>query len=118
MTITTKLHTYFHGKLVGEDKFGNRYYTEKKLPSDRRAKRWVLYKGIAEPSKVPPEWHGWLHYTIDIPPSQRTVHHHNWEKQHLPNLTGTQNAYLPPGHLNKSSQRSKATADYEAWKPE
>ena len=118
MTITTRIHSYFTGKLVGEDKFGNRYFIEKKAPKSRKAKRWVLYKGIAEPSKVPAEWHGWLHYTIDVPPTGRTVSHHAWEKPHLPNLTGTMGAYLPPGHLAKGASRAKATADYQAWKPE
>ena len=117
MTITTRLFNLFHGKQVGEDGFGNRYFTEKKSTKNRKPKRWVMYKGKAEPSKVPAEWHGWLHYTLDVPPSQRSVAHHAWEKQHLPNLTGTAGAYLPPGHIAKGAQRAEATADYESWKP-
>jgi len=116
MTITTRLHTFFHGALVGEDEFGNRYYTEKKSSKNKR-KRWVLYRGSAEPSKVPAEWHGWLHYTQDTPPTQRNIKHYKWEKQHLPNLTGTKNAYVPPGHLLRGAHRDPTTADYEAWKP-
>jgi NADH:ubiquinone oxidoreductase subunit len=117
MTITTRLHTFFHGKPVGTDQFGNRYFTEKKTPKDRKAKRWVMYQGKAEASKVPAEWHGWLHYTLDTPPSQRTVVHHAWEKPHLPNLTGTVNAYVPSGSLLTGATRDKTTADYQAWKP-
>ena len=117
MTITTKLHNFFYGKQVGEDAFGNRYFVEKKSPKHRKAKRWVLYKGKAEPSKVPAEWHGWLHYTLDVPPSQRSVTHHAWEKMHQPNLTGTMGAYLPSGHIAKGAHRAASTADYEAWKP-
>ncbi len=118
MTITTRIHSYFFGKPVGEDSYGNRYFIEKKHPKDRKAKRWVIYNGMAEPSKVPPEWHGWLHQTVDVPPSQRNVQHYAWEKPHLPNLTGTKGAYLPPGSLARGGKRAEATADYEAWKPE
>jgi NADH:ubiquinone oxidoreductase subunit len=117
MTITTRLYTYFHGHPVGDDAFGNRYFEEKKLPREGRRKRWVLYKGKAEPSKVPAEWHGWLHYTHDTPPVGHTVQHHAWEKSHLPNLTGTAGAYMPPGHLMKGGQRAPSSADYEPWKP-
>lgn len=118
MTITTRLHSFFHGKKVGEDAFGNCYFTEKKTPKNRRARRWVIYNGMPEPSKIPPEWHGWMHYTLDVPPSQRSVHHYSWEKPHLPNLTGTVGAYLPQGHLARGAERAPATSDYESWKPE
>lgn len=116
MTITTRLYTAFCGKFVGEDAFGNRYFTEKLRAKNRRQKRWVIYNGKAEPSKVPAEWHGWLHHTQDIPPIGG-VQHHAWEKPHLPNLTGTKGAYVPPGSLIGGARRSPATADYEAWKP-
>ncbi len=49
---------------VGEDAYGNRYYEAKKIidgDADRR-RRWVAYRGYAEASKVPAEWHGWLHH--------------------------------------------------------
>jgi NADH:ubiquinone oxidoreductase subunit len=41
-----------------------------------------------------------------------------WEKEHLPNLTGTAAAYRPPGSLLGGGQRAPATGDYEAWQPE
>ena len=115
MTITTRLFSYFNGKFVGEDAFGNRYFTEKKTGKNRRAKRWVLYKGMAEPSKVPAEWHGWLHYTFDVPPTQTPPAHHEWEKTHIPNLTGTAGAYLPEGFAG--GKPAQTTADYQAWTP-
>jgi NADH:ubiquinone oxidoreductase subunit len=116
MTITTRLHTFFHGKLVGTDQFGNRYFTEKKTSAKRHTKRWVLYKGKAEPSKVPAEWHGWLHYTLDAP-LEISATPYAWKKEHIPNLTGTANAYVPPGHLLRGGHRDPSTSDYEAWKP-
>lgn len=114
MTATTKLYTKFYGKRVGEDAFGNVYYTQKKTPKNGKAKRWVIYNGTPEPSKVPAQWHGWLHYTLDNPTSGPT---HEWEKEHIPNLTGTVNAYLPSGHLHKGGKRESSTSDYQAWKP-
>src|SRR5262245_18168971 len=120
--ITTRLYTLLRGQLVGSDAFGNRYYRRRvntKLGTDKRAKekRRVIFKGKAEPSKVPAEWHGWLHYTHDKPPTERTMRHYNWEKPHLPNLTGTKGAYVPPGHLLRGGQRDPSTADYEPWRP-
>ena len=117
MTITTRLYTYFNGVLVGEDEFGNRYFTEKKTPAQGKAKRWVIYKGLAEPSKVPAKWFGWLHHTTDKVPGVADGVHYDWEKPHLPNLTGTKNAYVPSGSLLKSAIHAKSTADYEAWIP-
>ena len=108
----TLLTTWFSGTAVGKDTFGNRYYQSK----DGK-RRWVLYAGTVEASRVPPEWHGWLHYTLDVPPGQRTILRHKWQKPHLPNLTGTQGAYVPPGHLLGGGERAATTADYEAWKP-
>ena len=40
---------------------------------DARKRRWVIYNGYAEASKVPPDWHGWLHYTFDEPPTDRAA---------------------------------------------
>ena len=53
----------------------------------RKRKRWVIYNGIVEASKVPAEWHAWLHYTAEAPLS--TANEFEWQKEHLPNLTGT-----------------------------
>ena len=113
MTIATKLHTLFNGKLIGKDQFGNRYFEHKRLQVSGKKKRWVLYKGKAEPSKVPAAWHGWLHYTIDNIPEERYA----WQKEHLPNLTGTTLAYHPAGHPQGGGKRSKTTSDIEAWNP-
>ena len=113
MHIGTIIYTFFNGKLAGKDEFGNCYFEAKCAGSGGRRKRWVMYKGMAEPSKVPPEWHGWLHYTADAPLTGK----HSWQKAFLPNLTGTNMAYMPPGHIRKGAKRDKATGDYEAWRP-
>jgi NADH:ubiquinone oxidoreductase subunit len=109
----TSLFTRFKGVRVGEDAQGNVYFREATGP-----KRWVIYKGEPEASRVPPEWHGWLHHTVDLPPTERPALVKVWEKPHEPNLTGTTAAYFPAGSLNAGGQRAKATGDYEAWSPD
>ena len=64
------------------------------------------------------EWFGWLHHQSDrVPESGEESFRRLWQKPHNPNLTGTAQAYRPPGHLLKGGQRDKATGDYEAWRP-
>ena len=106
------------GLFVGHDDQNNRYFEERKPSLDGRKRRWVLYEGLAEPSKVPPDWHGWLHYTFDEPPTKAPLPRKAWELPHVPNLTGTPGAYRPRGSLARHGDRQKATGDYEAWKPE
>ncbi|MEI7668636.1 MAG: NADH:ubiquinone oxidoreductase subunit NDUFA12 [Pseudomonadota bacterium] len=117
-TIGTILYTAMHGKPVGQDEFGNKYYEAKsEKTSYGIKKRWVIYKGKPEASKVPASWHGWLHYTSNEMPSTDNKPKYNWLKQHLPNLTGTKLAYLPDGDINSGNKRAHTMADYEAWKP-
>jgi len=115
MTIGTILFTWAKGKLAGTDSQGNRYYRERRARSGHRQRRWVVYKGRGEASRVPPEWHAWLHYTVDQPLS--VASEKSWVKDHQPNLTGTSEAYLPVGHDRRGGERPPATGDYEAWRP-
>ncbi len=116
MTISTRLYTLFCGECVGEDEFGNRYYQQRRKPASGRVRRWVMYKGKAEASKVPARWHRWLHYTTEQTPKDNRPAY-KWEKQHLPNLSGTQYAYAPKGSLRQGGKRYRVSGDYEAWKP-
>lgn len=111
----TVLFTWAKGKLVGTDTAGNRYFAERGVPKGRRAKRWVVYKGEVEGSRVPPEWHAWLHYTTDAPIA--VTERKAWQKPHQPNQTGTPAAYLPPGHDLRGGKRQPAAGDYQAWTP-
>lgn len=115
-TIGTKLFTFLHGRYVGSDEFGNRYYESRRVKKDERKRRWVIYKGVVDSSKVPANWHGWLHHTLQAPLPQQKKY--AWQKPHLPNLTGTKGRYLPQGHLSKGGVRAPATADYEPWSPQ
>lgn len=118
-TIGTRLFTWWRGEQVGEDHFGNRYYREKGKPTGPtgRERRWVVYKGKPEASKVPSAWHIWLHYTTDNLPDQQDLPQADWQEEHLPNLTGTKFAYRPDGSVLKGGPRQKGTGDYQAWKP-
>jgi NADH:ubiquinone oxidoreductase subunit len=105
-------------KKIGEDGHGNRYFAASPRKGYRRERRWVLYKGAPEASAVPPEWHGWLHHQTDeIPDSGKASFRRSWQKPHQPNLTGTLQAYRPPGHMLEGGRRDRATGDYEAWQP-
>ena len=83
----------------------------------RDAKRWVIFKGEIEASRIPPHWHAWLHKMTDDPPINYK-HTYNWQKKHQSNKTGTSEAYYPSSHpLSKSSKNYKPKPDYESWKP-
>jgi NADH:ubiquinone oxidoreductase subunit len=116
MSLEICLHTWLFGKFVGQDQFGNRYYRSKWAGANKRARRWVVYKGEAEASKIPPMWHGWMHYLTDSVPAEKPEEY-SWQKMHVPNVTGTDLAYRPPGHILSGGVRKKATGDYEAWQP-
>ena len=108
------------GSFVGEDDFGNKYYAAKTIRDGDagRQRRWVIYKGYAEPSKVPAEWHGWLHHTFAEPPTVEPLKRRAWEKDHRPDLSGTIHAWRPKGSIARTGERPPATGDYEAWTPE
>jgi NADH:ubiquinone oxidoreductase subunit len=118
MSLGTLLYTWLYGELVGTDEFGNRYYRAKSGHRYGRERRWVLYKGRPEASKVPPEWHAWLHHTVEAPLVRQATEAKPWQKEHVPNLTGTPEAYRPRGHDYLGGRRARATGDYEPWRPE
>ena len=119
-TLSTGLWTLLYGERVGEDEFGNVYYRTRGGKIDSALgfeRRWVIFRGIAEASTVPPTWHGWLHHTVDVPPTEEKVRIYSWEKPHRPNLTGTPAAHRPSGSTLAQGRRPKATGDYKAWNP-
>jgi len=117
-TLGTRLYTFRKGKFVGTDSAGNTYYEEKTEPKGRPKKRWVIYSAGAEASHVPADWHGWIHHTFDEPPTTAPFKLKPWEKNHVPNQTGTSLAYRPSGSLFGDGERAEATGDYEAWRPD
>lgn len=122
-SIGTRLYTWLRGEEVGTDSFANRYYREKggghvHRDSLRRERRWVIYADEVEASRVPPEWHAWLHHTVtEVPGEGAGSPRRAWQKPHISNVTGTPLAYRPPGHTLVPRPRASATSDYEAWTP-
>lgn len=110
-TFGTQLFTWRHGKRVGEDVEGNVFYQ-----NADGSRRWVIYNGEAEASRIAPEWHGWLHFTWQEPPTEAPLPRMPWQTPYVPNMTGTDLAYRPPGSLLAGNRQARP--DYEAWVPE
>jgi len=117
MHLLSKVMIRLTAQKIGSDEFGNQYFETRKAGRGQRKRRYVIYNGQAEASKVPADWHGWLHYTEQTPPPEAGYDSYAWQQAHLPNLTGTKYAYRPAGHVLKGGKRKKATGDYEAWTP-
>jgi NADH:ubiquinone oxidoreductase subunit len=108
------------GDHVGTDDYGNRYYEARTTRDsyDGRRRRWVIYEGYADASKVPPEWFGWLHHTLPDVPTPETMPKRPWQREHRPNMSGTPLAWRPKGSIARGGERARATGDYQAWKPD
>jgi len=119
-TFGTQLWTRRYGELVGEDEQGNRYYRTRGGAIDPALgfeRRWVIFNGYAEASRIPTGWHGWMHHVVDVPPTEENYQPREWQKPHQPNPTGTPNAYRPAGSTLAGGKRPKATGDYQPWTP-
>jgi NADH:ubiquinone oxidoreductase subunit len=108
----TRFHSWRKGEFVGEDAYGNRYYKQR-----GGNRRWVIYNGEAEASRIPPGWYGWMHGRTDVPPPNESYKPFDWEKPHRPNLTGTAGAYRPKGSILSPERRPEVHGDYEPWRP-
>lgn len=111
-TWSTRLWVRRRGSAVGTDGYGNRYFL------GRDGRRMVLYNGPAEASKIPPEWHGWMHHRTDVVPTAENTKVYSWQLPPQQNLTGTAGAYRPDGSLLAKGERPRVTGDYDAWSPE
>ena len=103
MSLGTKLYTWLYGKFVGMDDIGNKYYTNSKVQNNLKEKRWVIFNGEIEASKIPPHWHAWLHKSVDQPPINYS-HKYPWQKDHKQNMTGTKDAHFPSSKFPNGSQ--------------
>lgn len=110
-SVGTQLFTARHGRLVGHDDDGNSFYRN---ADDTR--RWVIYAGQNDGSRVGPEWYGWLHHTFPKPPTEDPIARKPWETEHHPNLTGTEGAFFRRGSIRRADVEPRS--DYEAWTPE
>lgn len=117
-TIGTHLWSWRKGEQVGTDAQGNRYYRSRKRGEGMPERRWVIYNGANDASRVPAEWHGWLHGSFGDVPESHLPPARIWEADYTPNATGTAQAYRPMGALERGGKRARADGDYEAWSPE
>lgn len=77
-TIGTHLWSWRNGEQVGTDAQGNAYFRSKPKKGQRE-RRWVIYEGANDASRVPSEWHGWLHGAFDDIPESNLPPAHIWE---------------------------------------
>ncbi|TRY58399.1 hypothetical protein DNTS_018484 [Danionella cerebrum] len=99
------------GTLIGIDKYGNKYYEDKRCFFGRH--RWVTYTNEmngkdtyeADGSMVPSEWHGWLHSITDNPPTTHPPDPKKFlAKVHQLNLSGSNKCYVPYPTTRKKIQ--------------
>lgn len=110
-SLGTQIYTWRNGTLVGEDDQGNKYYE-----NTNKSRRWVIYNGIIDGSRISADWHGWLHHTFDECPGTTSLDHKDWEKSHKNNVSGTVDAYHPTGSILTATPKN--SGDYDAWQPE
>jgi NADH:ubiquinone oxidoreductase subunit len=110
----TALWTRRFGKEVGRDDDGNIYYADKK----QVGRRWVIYNGSNDASRVGPGWQLWLKGTIDDLPDKALPPARKFQQKPTANLTGTMAAFRPDGALGSGKIRPASTGDYEPWIPE
>jgi NADH:ubiquinone oxidoreductase subunit len=110
-TTGTALFSWRNGSKAGEDAAGNVYF-------EGKGRRWVMYAGANDVSRVPPEWYSWLTRQIDEVPDKAMGPAPKFLKPALANLTGTAAAYRPSGALERGGRRDPATGDYQAWTPD
>jgi NADH:ubiquinone oxidoreductase subunit len=109
MSFINKFWIKFFAREIGADQFGNKYFIGKNKNYLGHSKRFVVYDGKSESSKVPPMWHAWLHYlNNEIPDGNES---YSWQQEHIPNLTGTKHAYNPDKAKNKKLET------YSTWIP-
>ena len=109
-----KIYCKFFAKFVGKDDYGNTYYKKKNngIKNNSRERRFVIYKGMVEASKVPQEWNAWLHHVSNDLPKKTSKK--SWMKDHLPNMTGTPYAY----EYKDQKKLDKVKNIYSIWKPD
>ena len=102
-TLGTRIYTIIFGKLIGKDEFGNKYYQSKK------GRRWVIYNGEVEATKIPNEWYSWIHFTNNKIENEHNLDKYKWQKPHKSNQTGSRNAYRP-------DKKNDIKKKYKSWK--
>jgi len=105
-TLSTFFYTLLNGNFAGKDEFGNKYY------SNSKGKRWVIFSGEIDSSKITSEWYSWTHYLTNKIPTNN-LNKYKWQKINDGNLTGTSKAHKPDGLLSSNSKKNMKK--YESW---
>ena len=103
-TLGTRIYTLFFGKYKGNDYFGNKYFQSKS------GRRWVIYNGEVDATKIPNEWYSWIHYLNNKIENTQNIKKYKWQKKNVPNRTGTSKAF----HPNKDNKNEYKK--YKTWK--
>ena len=103
-TLGTRIYTLFFGKYKGNDYFGNKYFQSKS------GRRWVIYNGEVDATKIPNEWYSWIHYLNNKIENTQNIKKYKWQKKNSPNRTGTSKAF----HPNKDNKNEYKK--YKTWK--
>ena len=111
----TIIYTFFFGKEVGKDAFGNRYF----LSKNNSNKKWVLYKSEKNPTAIPVAWQLWLTKDehIKAPSAKNSQKKYAWEKNRIKNFTGTLEAYHPAKKID-TDHDIKKKQKYKIWTPD
>ena len=80
---------------IGTDQIGNSYFESRRKDHIGRKRRFVVYKGIPEPTKIPSEWYSWLHHLTNLIPGPNN-NSYNWQKIRESNKTGLNSSDTPP----------------------
>lgn len=112
MKLLDKFWIRFNSRFITKDEFDNEYYESNSKNYLGKKTRSVIYLREAEPSKVPPVFHSWLHYLTDEVPVQG-LGNFTWQKAYTPNMTGTSLAYSPL----KGNERAEVSSDHHSWQP-
>lgn len=86
--------------------------------------RWVDLKTVKdyvqESSSIPSEWHLWLHYLRDSPPTEKEMLSTQGKQrrvigQHYPNETGERDKmYYPTGHFLNPSHKNQGKSSRQS----
>ena len=114
-SIFFKVYCLIFAKKIGKDEYGNTYFAKKSYSpkNNFRERRFIIYNGIVEASKVPQRWNAWLHHVEEKPPKNNTSKP-SWFKKHSPNLTGTPFSYEYKLDESINKKRKKISI----WKPD
>ncbi len=122
MAFLVKIYLFLFATKVGEDEYGNSFFELKRKDYLGRKKRYCLYNGVVEASKISPEWHPFMHYQIDVDEVKKTFKQYKWQKPATPITTLSKDKYLPKNHIlnaQKKSDKKNTTNSIQTktWEP-